>query len=113
MSLNASNNSGNDSNVTETTFEGEYNAFGVMGKTTSDPTVLVWLKGHEGMKFGIHHPEQYAVAEVFGWLVNNVLSVPFGKVPEYAEDCQLTLAIKRSPTMQPEYIDAGDVEAWS
>lgn len=90
-------------------FSGEYNAFGNMGRTTSDPDTLVWLRGHDGMKFGIHHPSQYGAREVFGWLVNNVLSVPFGEVESHALDVEAQMAIQLSPDLEPQFLPASEV----
>lgn len=110
MSIEASDDT--DASSDDQQFEGEYNAFGAMGRTTSNPSTLVWLEDHEHTKFGLHHPGQYGVAEVFGWLVNNVRSVPLASVEDDALANGLRLAIKGAPEQEPSYVAAADVEGW-
>lgn len=90
-------------------FTGEYNAFGTMGRTTSNPRILVWLHGREDMKFGIHHGTQYGVEEVFGWLMNNVRSVPFSAVETTAIERNEELVIHLGPNHEPARKSATEV----
>ena len=90
-----------DDSTVDDHFSGEYNAFGNMGRTTSNPSILVWLDGREDVKFGLHHGTEYGEREVFGWLLNNVRSVPFGEVEQRAVQRDETLVIHLSPSHEP------------
>lgn len=92
-----------------TTFRGEYPAYGTTGRTTSDPTTLVWLDGYDG-KFGLHHPEEYQASQVVAWLLEAVdANTDFMSVANRPRESNITLVVHLSPNVEPEYIPAEDI----
>lgn len=98
-----------DNSTDNDRFRGDYNAFGAMGKMTSEPRILVWIHGRDDMKFGIHHGRRYSDREVFGWLMNNVRSVPFDDVESEALARGEELVVHLGPNHEPKRIEATDI----
>lgn len=109
MAANTKTPNDDDENRAATTFRGEYSAYGATGRTTSDPSTLVWLDGFDE-KYGLDNPEAYQAGQVVAWLLDAVdANTDFMSVANRPRESNVTLVVHLSPNVEPEFIPAEDI----